>query len=220
MASASTPATLLLVTNPVAGGASAPTSGSMLSDASLTTPTFRLFVSQLSETARRSLVDRKSWTVLLDRSAFSQPDSLSDATGWLRRNLGYFRVNYVVVVAFSLVASLLAHLFFLLVFLSILGAWCFLYIFHAFDQPVVLFRRTFIDCETLLGLIVASVLAFFLTLVASLIISGLLIGDAIVAAHDAFRVSEDLFLDDPSAASNGNPTNRLLSFLTSPGSGV
>jgi PRA1 family protein 1 len=217
MASASTPAMLLPVTNPVVGGASALTSGSMLSD---TSPAFRLFVSRLSETARRSLEDRKPWTELLNRSAFSRPDSLSDATGRLRRNLGYFRVNYAVMVAFSLIASLLAHPFFLLVFLSILGAWCFLYVFHASDQPVVLFRRTFTDRETLLGLIVASVIAFFLMLVASLIISGLLIGDAIVAAHDAFRVSEDLFLDDSSDASNGNPTNRLLSFLTSPGSGV
>jgi PRA1 family protein 1 len=48
MASASTPAMLLPVTNPVVGGASALTSGSMLSD---TSPAFRLFVSRLSETA-------------------------------------------------------------------------------------------------------------------------------------------------------------------------
>jgi PRA1 family protein 1 len=123
--------------------------------------------------------------------------------------------------AFSLAASLLAHPFSLLVLLTILSAWCFLYVFRALDQPVVLFGRTFTDRETLLSLIIASVLTFFLTFVASLIVSGLLIRGAIVAAHGAFRVPEDLFLDDPSAASsNGNPTNKLLSFLTSPRSGV
>jgi PRA1 family protein 1 len=220
MASASTPAPLLPVSNPAASGASAPTSGVGLSDAPLATPAFRLFLSRLSETARRSLANRKPWAELLDRSAFSRPDSLSDATGRLRRNLGYFRVNYAAVVFFSLAASLLARPFSLLVLLSILGAWCFLYVFRASDQPVVLFGRTFTDRETLLGLVVASVLAFFLTSVASLIISGLLVGGAIVAAHGSFRVPEDLFLDDPSAASNGNTTNRLLSFLASPGSGV
>ncbi|GJM92694.1 hypothetical protein PR202_ga09186 [Eleusine coracana subsp. coracana] len=220
MASAPTPAPLLPVTNPAAGGGAAPSSGSVLSDAPLATPAFRLFLSRLSDTARRSLADRKPWTELLDRSAFSRPDSLSDATSRLRRNLGYFRVNYAAVVAFSLAASLLAHPFSLLVLLSILGAWCFLYVFRPSDQPVVLFGRTFTDRETLLGLVVASFLAFFLTSVASLIISGLLVGGAIVAAHGAFRVPEDLFLDDPSGASNGNTANRLLSFLATSGSGV
>jgi PRA1 family protein 1 len=217
MASASTPAMLLPVTNPVVGGASALTSGSMLSD---TSPAFRLFVSRLSETARRSLEDRKPWTELLNRSAFSRPDSLSDAIGRLRRNLGYFRINYAAMVAFSLVASLLAHPFSLIVFLSILGAWCFLYVFRASTQPVVLFRHTFTDREMLLSLVVTSMLAFFLTSVASLIISGLLVGGTIVAAHSAFHVPEDLFLYDPSAASNGNPINRLLSFFAALGSGV
>ncbi|OEL26973.1 hypothetical protein BAE44_0012008, partial [Dichanthelium oligosanthes] len=79
------------------------------------------------------------------------PHALS--TSRLRRNLGYLRVNYAAVVAFSLAASLLAHLFSLLVLLSILGAWCFLYVFRASDQPIVLFGRTFTDRETLLGLV-------------------------------------------------------------------
>ena len=119
--------------------------------------------------------------------------------------------------AFAPLASLMAHPFSLL---ALLGAWCFLYAFRAPDQPVVLFGRAFTDRETLLGLVVASLLAFFLTSVASLIISGLLVGAAIVAAHGACRMPEDLFLDDPSAASNGSTTTRLLSFLASPGSGV
>jgi hypothetical protein len=54
MASASTPAPLLPVTNPVANGASAPTSGSVLPDASLATPASRLFMSRLSEMALRA----------------------------------------------------------------------------------------------------------------------------------------------------------------------
>ncbi|KAJ1286024.1 hypothetical protein BS78_03G322400 [Paspalum vaginatum] len=221
-AATATPAPLLPVTNTAAGGGSAPSSGTGLADvqAQLATPAFRLFVSRLAETARRSLADRRPWTELLDRSAFSRPDSLSDATSRLRRNLGYFRVNYAAVVAFSLAASLLAHPFSLLVLLSILGAWCFLYAFRASDQPVVLFGRTFTDRETLLGLVVASVLAFFLTSVASLIISGMLVGGAIVAAHGACRMPEDLFLDGPGAGSNGSTTTRLLSFLAQPGSGV
>ncbi|GJM99843.1 hypothetical protein PR202_ga16981 [Eleusine coracana subsp. coracana] len=67
----------------------------------------------------------------------------------------------------------------------------------------MLFGRTFIDREMLLGLVVASFLAFFHTFMALLIISSLLIGGSIIAAHGAFRVPKDLFLDDPSAAFNG-----------------
>ncbi|KAM0878176.1 hypothetical protein ACQ4PT_035027 [Festuca glaucescens] len=223
MASAPTPQPLLPVTNPSSvsgGGGSAPSPGGGFSDAALATPAFRLFLSRVSDTARRSLEDRRPWTELIDRSAISRPDSLSEATSRLHRNLGYFRVNYAAVVAVSLAASLLAHPFSLLVLLGILGAWCFLYVFRASDQPVVLFGRTFTDRETLLGLVVSSLLAFFLTSVASLIISGLLVGGALVAVHGAFRMPEDLFLDDSSAVSSGNTTNRLLSFLASPGSGV
>jgi PRA1 family protein 1 len=142
----------------------------------LAVPAFRLFLSRLSETTRRSLADRKLWVKLLDRSVFSQSDSLSDTTGWLHHNIGYFCVNYAVVVAFSLAASLLTHPFSLLVLLNILGAWYFLYVFRASDQPV--FSRTFTDRETLLNLVVTFVLAFFLPSVASLIISDLLVGGA------------------------------------------
>ncbi|GJN28845.1 hypothetical protein PR202_gb17016 [Eleusine coracana subsp. coracana] len=163
-------------------------------------------------------------------------------------------------VTFSLRALLLAHPFSLLVLLTILGTWCFLYVFRASDQPVMLFGHTFTNHEMLLVIasflrkkkfvndkismikIISDVtdkynildisvkfyqnffprsfLAFFLTSVASLIISGLIVGGAIVAAHGAFRMPEDLFLDDPSAASNGNTTNMLLSFLAMPRSGI
>ena len=217
--SAPTPPPLLPVTNPAAAGSS-PAATAVGADAPIATPAFRLFLSKLSDSARRSLSDRRPWTELVDRSAFSRPDSLSDATSRLRRNLAYFRVNYAAVVAFALGASLLAHPFSLLVLLGLLAAWCFLYLFRGSDQPIVLFGRTFSDRETLLGLVVASFVAFFFTSVASLIISGLLVGGAIVAVHGACRMPEDLFLDDADAASGNSAAQGLLSFLGAPGSRV
>uniref|UniRef100_A0ACD5TG88 Uncharacterized protein n=1 Tax=Avena sativa TaxID=4498 RepID=A0ACD5TG88_AVESA len=215
MASAPTPPPLLPVTNPTPAGSPA-----AASDAPIATPAFRLFLSRISDSARRSLSDRRPWAEMVDRSAFSRPDSLSDATTRLRRNLTYFRVNYTAVVAFALGASLLAHPFSLLILLAVLSAWCFLYIFRASDQPVAFFGRTFSDRETLLGLIVASIVAFFFTPVASLIISGMLVGGAIVAAHGALRMPEDLFLDDADAANGNSAAQGLLSFLGAPGSRV
>jgi PRA1 family protein 1 len=163
MASAPTSSPLLPVTNPASGLSLAAAGGS---DAPIATPAFRLFLSRISDSARRSLSDRRPWGELLDRSAFSKPDSLSDTTSRLRRNLAYFRVNYAAVVAFALGASLLAHPFLPLILLGLLAAWCFLYLFRPSDQPVVLFGRTFSDHETLLGLVGASFILLFFTSVA------------------------------------------------------
>jgi PRA1 family protein 1 len=49
----------------------------------------------------------------------------------------------------------------------------------------------------------------FLTSVGALILSALALGAAVVCAHGAFHVPDDLFLDEPDQAA-GNP---LLSFI-------
>ncbi|RLM80467.1 uncharacterized protein C2845_PM12G02030 [Panicum miliaceum] len=65
--------------------------------------------------------------------------------------------------------------------------------------------RTFSDREVLGGLIASSAFVVFLTSVGSLLFSALVLGAAVVCAHGAFRVPEDLFLDEPDqAAGSGN----------------
>jgi hypothetical protein len=98
----------------------------------------------------------------------------------------------------------------LLVLLGLLASWSFLYLFRPSDQPVVLFGRTFADRETLGILSLLTIFVVFLTSVGSLLISALMVGLAIVCAHGAFRVPEDLFLDDQEVTSSG-----FLSFLGS-----
>ena len=109
---------------------------------------------------------------------------------------------------FALAVSLITHPFSLLVLLGLLASWSFLYLFRPSDQPLVLFNRTFTDRETLGILFVLTVFVVFLTSVGSLLISALMVGLAIVCAHGAFRVPEDLFLDDQEVTSSG-----FLSFL-------
>ncbi|XP_010931302.1 PRA1 family protein B1 [Elaeis guineensis] len=208
MASAPAPPTLP-ISNPKSSSG-APSSVANGGAAPIATPAFRLFLSRLSDSVRRSLSNRRPWSELLDRSAFSRPDSLSDATSRIRKNLAYFRVNYIALLAAVLALSLLSHPFSLLVLLGLLVAWCFLYLFRPADPPLVLFGRTFSDRETLGGLVLLSIFVIFLTSVGSLLISALLVGAAIVCAHGAFRMPEDLFLDDqdPGGAAAG-----FLSFL-------
>lgn len=173
-----------------------------------TTPAFRAFLTRLSSSFRHLSSNRRPWPELLDRSSLSRPDSLSEAASRIRKNSSYFRVNYLTLIALVLSLSLLSHPFSLLVLLSILAAWIFLYLFRPSDQPLVVLGRTFSDRETLGVLVVSTVVVVFLTSVGSLLISALLVGIGIVCAHGAFRVPEDLFLDDQEAASTG-----FMSFL-------
>ncbi|KAI8540159.1 hypothetical protein RHMOL_Rhmol09G0240500 [Rhododendron molle] len=173
-----------------------------------TTPAFRAFLTRLSSSFRQLSSNRRPWPELLDRSSLSRPDSLSEAASRIRKNSSYFRVNYLTLIALVLSLSLLSHPFSLLVLLSLLAAWIFLYLFRPSDQPLVVLGRTFSDREILGVLVVSTVVVVFLTSVGSLLISALLVGIGIVCAHGAFRVPEDLFLDDQEAASTG-----FMSFL-------
>ncbi|CAO2145324.1 unnamed protein product [Urochloa humidicola] len=171
----------------------------------------RAFLSRLLEPTKRALSGARPWSELVDRSALSRPDTVAEATSRLRKNLAYFRVNYAAVVALSLAAALLAHPFSLAALLALLAAWCLLYILRPADAPpLAAFGRTFSDREVLGGLIASSAFVVFLTSVGSLIFSALALGAAVVCAHGAFRVPEDLFLDEPAEQAAGNP---LLSFI-------
>lgn len=178
-----------------------------------TTSAVRAYLGRLSDAVRPALSLRRPWSELLDRSALSRPDSLSDAAARLRKNLSYFRVNYLIVVAAVLAVSLASNPVSLLVLLALLAAWAFLYVFRPADSPpLVLMGRQLSDRETLLALVGLTVFVVFLTSVGSVVVSALAVGSAIVAAHGAFRVPEDLFLDDQESAAGSGVG--LLSFLT------
>lgn len=174
----------------------------------IATPAFRAFIARLSTSVRQGLSQRRPWLELIDRSAFSRPDTLSEAASRVRKNFSYFRVNYITLISCSLAISLLSHPFSLLVLLSLLAAWLFLYLFRPSDQPVVVGGRTFSDREILGILVVSSIVVVFLTSVGSLLISALLLGLAVVCTHGAFRMPEDLFLDEQEPISTG-----FMSFL-------
>ncbi|KAJ3688298.1 hypothetical protein LUZ61_017462 [Rhynchospora tenuis] len=179
-----------------------------------------LLISRLTSSLRRSLTLARPWPELLDPSSFSpRPDSLPSAIHRLRRNLSYFRLNYSLFLLFTLSLSLLSHPFSLILLLSLLSAWCFLYIFRPADSPpLVLLRRQFSSREVALILSGFSFFLVFFTSLGSLIIHSLLVGLAIVCVHGALRVPEDLFLDEQEAAAGsvgGGSANAsgLLSFL-------
>ncbi|KAI8015236.1 PRA1 family protein B4 [Camellia lanceoleosa] len=191
------------------------TSTSVQSQPPISNPAFRAFISHISDTVRNGLSTRRPWSELIDRSALSKPESISEATFRIRKNYSYFRVNYLCCLASVLAFSLLTNPFALLLLLSLLAAWLFLYLFRPSDPPLLIFGRTFTERETLGILVLSTVLVIFLTSVGSVLISALMVGLAIICGHGALRVPEDLFLDEqePGAAASG-----FFSFLSGAGS--
>ncbi|KAG4996449.1 hypothetical protein JHK85_027888 [Glycine max] len=63
-------------------------------------------------------------------------------------------------------------------------------------QPLVILSRTFSDFETLALLSTFTVFVFFLTSVRSVLILILMLDAAVIFLHNAFCMSEDLFLDN------------------------
>ncbi|XP_017982748.1 PREDICTED: PRA1 family protein B3 [Theobroma cacao] len=176
---------------------------------SATTPNLRSILARLSGSARLALSRCRPWTELVDRTAFTKPASFSDATSRVRKNFSYFRANYLTILAGVLSFSLISHPFSLVILLSLLSAWLFLYALRLSDQPVVIWGRPYSDIETLAILVASTVIVIFLTSVGSLLISGILMGLGIVCAHGAFRMPEDLFLDEQEPLGSG-----LFSFVS------
>lgn len=174
-----------------------------------TTPTAaRVFFSGLLEGTNNALSQRRPWPELVDRNSLAKPASMAEAVTRVRKNWTYFRVNYLLLLSGVLAFSLLSNpiSFFLLV--ALLGGWIFLYLLRR--EPLVLLDRTYSDREVLGILTVLTIVIVFMTSVGAVLISALMIGVAMVCAHGAFRVPEDLFLDEE------EPVPGFLSFLGGP----
>uniref|UniRef100_A0A6M2EI58 PRA1 family protein n=1 Tax=Populus davidiana TaxID=266767 RepID=A0A6M2EI58_9ROSI len=180
-----------------------------------TLTTLRTFLTRLFSSLRTTLSNRRPWLELVDRTAFSRPLSISDATTRVRKNFSYFKINYLTILAIVLAFSLLSHPFSLLTLLSLVAAWLGLYTFRPSDQPLVVLGRTMSNREVLGILVLVTVIVVFLTSVGSLIITAVLVGVGIVCVHGAFRDPEDLFMDDQDTAGSTG----LFSFIGGPSGG-
>eukprot|EP01018_Ginkgo_biloba_P025360 Gb_07381 [translate_table: standard] len=171
------------------------------------------FLSQISETGRSVYAQRRPWSELYGTNAFGKPESFGDAVARIRRHLIYFRVNYAIIILTIVCLALLRQPFSLITVLGLLIAWCLLYFFRS--EPLVLMNRSFGDGTVLTGLTIVTVVALLLTGVTSAIITALVIGSVIVLVHGAFRVSDDLFVDEQEAAAGGLLSARYSNVITS-----
>jgi len=158
--------------------------------------------SNLKNAAVNVLKERKPWTEMVDRSSFARPANLAEATGRLRKNANYFKVNYLVVIV-TITAITMAMNPTSLIVLGVLAlAW--LYLFVIKQTPLVIGGRTFNDYEKFIGMgVVSGVIVFFLTSVGTVLFTALGISFAAIAIHGAFRQPDDLFTDEPEGQQGG-----------------
>eukprot|EP00879_Flechtneria_rotunda_P025631 GHRR01027260.1.p1 GENE.GHRR01027260.1~~GHRR01027260.1.p1 ORF type:complete len:141 (+),score=20.87 GHRR01027260.1:225-647(+) len=101
------------------------------------TPNALYFVgSRLREYASNTFEQRKPWTEVFDRTTFSRPSSLQEAASRCRQNLGYFRVNYLIVILLTVAASFLTHPSSLFILGALMASW--VYVFVIKQGPLVL----------------------------------------------------------------------------------
>lgn len=171
------------------------------------TPAVWALYAKAQDAFRLALSQKRPWAELADRSQFAKPESFSDATVRLRKNLSHFRINYSLAVVAVVALSLVLHPVYLFVLAVLLCGWIYLYLVRT--DALVAFGRTFSEREVLLGMSVFTMIVVFMTNVGSILISAVMIGAGFCAAHGAFRVPDDLFLDDQEV------TGGFLSFLSS-----
>eukprot|EP01025_Chloroclados_australasicus_P028295 TRINITY_DN2803_c0_g2_i1.p1 TRINITY_DN2803_c0_g2~~TRINITY_DN2803_c0_g2_i1.p1 ORF type:complete len:225 (-),score=20.91 TRINITY_DN2803_c0_g2_i1:471-1145(-) len=152
-------------------------------------------VGKIKESTGGLLKESKPWNELLDRSAMSRPENITEATNRLRRNVAYFKINYIIIVALTILICFLMNPSSLVVMSLVLLSW--IYVFNIRTTPIVIAGRTLNDRDKIMAMSgISFVVIFFLTSVASVLFYAIALSCAVIALHGSMRQPEDLFLDE------------------------
>ena len=79
---------------------------------------------------------RRPWSEITDKTAYSKPANVTEATGRVRKNLSYFKVNYLLFVLGAVVTCLLTHPLSLFLLGGLGSSW--IYLFAIRSEPLVI----------------------------------------------------------------------------------
>nr|XP_043636338.1 PRA1 family protein F3-like [Erigeron canadensis] len=159
------------------------------------------FLSRAKERITTGLGVQRSWKEMFNIHSINFPRAFSDATSRVKTNIGYFRMNYAIIVLAVLFLSLLWHPISLIVFIVLMAGWLFLYFLR--DEPLVIFRYT-IDDRVVLGVLAVFTIGLLLLTGATLnIIISVLVGIVVVLVHALLRKTDNLCLDEDGVEAGG-----------------
>ncbi|KAL8250089.1 hypothetical protein R6Q59_033782 [Mikania micrantha] len=152
------------------------------------------YISRAKARIKSGLGTRRPWKQMFNLGSIDFPRPVSVAFSRIKTNVGYFLMNYVIIMLLILFFSLIWHPISLIVFVVMMAAWLFLYFLR--DEPLEIFNRTIGDRAVLVVLFVVTIGLLLLTGVTWNILSSVLIGLVIVVVHAALRNTDDLALDE------------------------
>jgi hypothetical protein len=81
-------------------------------------------------------LQRRPWSEITDKTAYSKPANVTEATSRIRKNLTYFKVNYLLFVLGAVVTCLLTHPLSLFLLGGLGSSW--VYLFAIRSEPLVI----------------------------------------------------------------------------------
>ncbi|GFP94786.1 pra1 family protein g2 [Phtheirospermum japonicum] len=148
-----------------------------------------------------SLSRCRSWPEFLTTTAFDLPLSLSAAYVRFRRNSTYFSVNYAIIITACAAISLIGSPIALIVIGFVYFLWLILHFFR--EDPLLIWGHQVSDWAVIVGLVLVSIAAFWITGPLNSLSIGVGLGLLISVVHGVLRNPEGLFLDENDAVSNG-----------------
>ncbi|CAH1424149.1 unnamed protein product [Lactuca virosa] len=159
------------------------------------------FLTRARDRIQTGLGTRRPWKEMFNLASINFPQSVSDAFSRIKTNIGYFRMNYAIVVLIILFLSLLWNPTSLIVFTVLMAAWLFLYFLR--DEPLTICHSV-IDDRVVLGVLsVVTIVLLLLTNATMNILLSILGGLVLVVIHAVLRKTDDLFLDEDGLEAGG-----------------
>ncbi|KAG8386569.1 hypothetical protein BUALT_Bualt03G0162000 [Buddleja alternifolia] len=158
-------------------------------------------VSRSTQNLSACLSRSRPWPEFLTTTAaLDFPTSLSDASLRFRRNATYFSVNYAIIITACAAVSLIGTPIALIVIGFVFFLWLILHFFR--EDPLLVWGHHISDLGVILGLVLVSVAALWMTGPLNSLSIGIGVGLLISVVHGVLRNPEGLFLDENDAVSN------------------
>ncbi|KAI3775102.1 hypothetical protein L1987_49670 [Smallanthus sonchifolius] len=159
------------------------------------------YLSRAKERIKTGLGTRRPWKEMFNLASINFPHGVSEAFPRIKTNIGYFRMNYAIIMLLILFLSLLWQPISLIVFVVLMAAWLFLYFLR--DEPLVIFHRLIDDRVVLTVLSVVTLVLLLLTGATKNILVSVLVGLVVVVVHGVLRRTDNLCLDEDGVEAGG-----------------